>query len=190
MLNLFFFCLAATLNWKSQALPLARIKKIMRSEEPIYADLDKDVSSQSSPSAVGRFMIAGEAPVLLGKACELMIQELSLRAWMHTERNRRKTLQKADIHNAVGDSDVFDFLIDFIPQRPVSSAPAPIPAYQFQPHHHMVATSSMNGVGRDLADRERNLAHLQSQYQPPHHDQQPQAAYPPTTHTTASRQPS
>jgi len=62
-------------------------------------------------------MIAGEAPVLLGKACELMIQELTTRAWYHTEKYRRKTLQKQDLLAAVADSDVYDFLIDILPQK-------------------------------------------------------------------------
>jgi hypothetical protein len=109
----------------------------MRSDEAIYAEMERDGSSQSSSNAAGRFMIAGEAPILLGKACELMIQELSLRAWTHTERNRRKTLQKTDIHNAVGDSDVFDFLIDFIPQRPAEQTPPPAPGPAI--HHSQTA---------------------------------------------------
>ena len=51
---------------KRQELPLARIKKIMK--------LDEDVK-----------MISAEAPVLFGKACEMFIHELTMRAWIHTE---------------------------------------------------------------------------------------------------------
>ena len=56
---------------KRQELPLARIKKIMK--------LDEDVK-----------MISAEAPVLFGKACEMFIHELTMRAWVHTEDNKRR----------------------------------------------------------------------------------------------------
>ena len=38
-------------------------------------------------------MISAEAPVLFAKAAEIFIAELSLRAWIHTEDNKRRTLQ-------------------------------------------------------------------------------------------------
>ena len=38
-------------------------------------------------------MISAEAPVLFAKACEIFINELTLRAWTHTEENKRRTLQ-------------------------------------------------------------------------------------------------
>ena len=38
-------------------------------------------------------MISAEAPVLFAKAAEIFINELSLRAWIHTEDNKRRTLQ-------------------------------------------------------------------------------------------------
>ena len=38
-------------------------------------------------------MISAEAPVLFAKAAEIFVSELSLRAWFHTEENKRRTLQ-------------------------------------------------------------------------------------------------
>lgn len=38
-------------------------------------------------------MISAEAPVLFAKAAEIFIEELTLRSWVHTEDNKRKTLQ-------------------------------------------------------------------------------------------------
>ena len=38
-------------------------------------------------------MIGSEAPVIVAKACEIFIQELTLRAWERTEDNKRRTLQ-------------------------------------------------------------------------------------------------
>nr|CAH8819180.1 unnamed protein product [Trichobilharzia regenti] len=88
--------------FKTQDLPLARIKKIMK--------LDDDIKCM---------MISAEAPILFAKAAELFIRELTLRAWVHTERNRRRTLQRNDIAMAVsdGDTDQFDFLIDIVPRE-------------------------------------------------------------------------
>lgn len=38
-------------------------------------------------------MIAGEAPILFSKACELFIIELAYRSWIHTVESNRRTLQ-------------------------------------------------------------------------------------------------
>lgn len=62
------------MDLKQQVLPLARIKKIMK--------LDEDVK-----------MISAEAPLLFAKAAEIFIHELTLRSWIHTEDNKRRTLQ-------------------------------------------------------------------------------------------------
>ena len=61
-------------------------------------------------------MISGEGPILIAKASEFLIEELTLRAWLHAESHRRKTLQKNDIGNATLQSDMFDFLIDIVPR--------------------------------------------------------------------------
>ena len=39
--------------------------------------------------------ISAEAPIVFAKACELFILELTLRSWIHTEENKRRTLQVA-----------------------------------------------------------------------------------------------
>ncbi|CAG0897796.1 unnamed protein product [Darwinula stevensoni] len=86
-----------TEDFKTSVLPLARIKKIMK--------LDEDVK-----------MISAEAPVLFAKAAEIFIHELTLRAWVHTEDNKRRTLQRNDIAMAITKFDQFDFLIDIVPR--------------------------------------------------------------------------
>lgn len=90
-------------DFKQQELPLARIKKIMK--------LDEDVK-----------MISAEAPVLFAKAAEIFITELSLRAWIHTEDNKRRTLQRNDIAMAITKFDQFDFLIDIVPRDELKPA--------------------------------------------------------------------
>lgn len=91
------------LDLKQQVLPLARIKKIMK--------LDEDVK-----------MISAEAPLLFAKAAEIFIQELTLRAWIHTEDNKRRTLQRNDIAMAISKYDQFDFLIDIVPRDDMKPA--------------------------------------------------------------------
>lgn len=61
-------------------------------------------------------MIAAEAPVLFAKACEMFILELTLRSWIHTEENKRRTLQRNDIAGAINRGDIFDFLVDIVPR--------------------------------------------------------------------------
>lgn len=90
-------------DYKTQELPLARIKKIMK--------LDEDVK-----------MISAEAPMLFAKAAEIFVSELSLRAWFHTEENKRRTLQRNDIATAISKFDQFDFLIDIVPREELRPA--------------------------------------------------------------------
>lgn len=54
-------------DFKTQELPLARIKKIMR--------LEDDIAEAGTP----RFMIAAEAPIVIAKACEIFVLEVSHR---------------------------------------------------------------------------------------------------------------
>ncbi|XP_068644038.1 nuclear transcription factor Y subunit C-1-like isoform X2 [Aristolochia californica] len=81
---------------KQHQLPLARIKRVMKSDEEVK-------------------MISADAPVLFAKACELFILELTLRSWLHTEESKRRTLQRNDIARAVSRVDVLDFLADLVP---------------------------------------------------------------------------
>lgn len=66
-------------------------------------------------------MISAEAPILFAKGCDIFITELSMRAWIHAEENKRRTLQRSDIASALAKSDMFDFLIDIVPREEASS---------------------------------------------------------------------
>ncbi|XP_040986892.1 nuclear transcription factor Y subunit C-2 [Juglans microcarpa x Juglans regia] len=126
-----------TTDFKNHSLPLARIKKIMKADEDVR-------------------MISAEAPVIFAKACEMFILELTLRSWIHTEENKRRTLQKNDIAAAISRTDVFDFLVDIIPRDelkeeglgvtkatiPVVGSPADIP-YYYVPSQHPVGPTGM-----------------------------------------------
>jgi histone H3/H4 len=78
------------------ALPLARIKKIMKSDEDVR-------------------MISAEAPILFAKACELFLTDLCIRSWIRTKVDGRRTIQRADVADAISGAEVLDFLCDIVP---------------------------------------------------------------------------
>lgn len=67
-------------------------------------------------------MISAEAPILFAKGCDIFITELTMRAWIHAEDNKRRTLQRSDIAAALAKSDMFDFLIDIVPREETGHA--------------------------------------------------------------------
>jgi len=54
----------------------------------------------------------------------VFIAELTSRAWLVAQSNKRRTLQKSDVAAAIGYSDMFDFLIDIVPREEVIPAGA------------------------------------------------------------------
>jgi len=95
-----------THDYKLHQLPLARIKKVMKADPEVK-------------------MISAEAPILFAKGCDIFITELTMRAWIHAEENKRRTLQRSDIASALAKSDMFDFLIDIVPREEASHARKP-----------------------------------------------------------------
>ncbi|KAH8824335.1 histone-fold-containing protein [Flagelloscypha sp. PMI_526] len=100
-------------------LPLARIKKVMKSDPEIK-------------------MIAADAPILLCKACEILISEITSRAYIIADSNKRRTISRSDVAKGLTKSDQFDFLIDIVPReeedgavgsggRRVNEVPQPLP---------------------------------------------------------------
>lgn len=104
-------------DFKNHQLPLARIKKVMKTDEDVR-------------------MISAEAPILFAKGCDVFITELTMRAWIHAEENKRRTLQKSDIAAALTKSDMFDFLIDVVPreeEKPKKSYQARVDGFSSAP---------------------------------------------------------
>ncbi|TBU22686.1 histone-fold-containing protein [Dichomitus squalens] len=87
-----------TPDYRHPPLPLARIKKVMKSDPEVK-------------------MIAADAPILFCKACEIFIAEITARAFIIADSNKRRTLSRADIAKALSKSDQFDFLIDIVPRE-------------------------------------------------------------------------
>lgn len=102
-LRYFWQCQIATAereepDFKHPPLPLARIKKVMKSDPEVK-------------------MISADAPILFSKACEIFISEVTARAYLVAEQHKRRTLAKADVARALSKSDQFDFLIDIVPRE-------------------------------------------------------------------------
>jgi histone H3/H4 len=95
------FCGGVSARTGPHALPLARIKKIMKRSAGETAD-------------GGARMISGEAPVVFSKACELFVAELTRRAWAATLEGKRRTVHREDVATAVHNTDLFDFLVDVV----------------------------------------------------------------------------
>ncbi|KAF8412275.1 hypothetical protein HHK36_000236 [Tetracentron sinense] len=89
------------------SLPLARIKKIMKKS-------GDDVK-----------MISGEAPIVFSKACELFIEEITLRSWIVTLQGKRRTLHKDDVAAALIATDIFDFLVNMVSNSSTSCEDTP-----------------------------------------------------------------
>ncbi|MQM17515.1 hypothetical protein Taro_050486 [Colocasia esculenta] len=172
-----------TTDFKNHSLPLARIKKIMKADEDVR-------------------MISAEAPVIFAKACEMFILELTLRSWIHTEENKRRTLQKNDIAAAITRTDIFDFLVDIVPRDElkeeglgipraalpaVGAPPDAIPYYYVQAQHQVAPPGMIMGKPVDqsaasaaaiyASQQPHTVAYMpwpQPQGQPSSQQQQPQ----------------
>ncbi|XP_069152175.1 nuclear transcription factor Y subunit C-1-like [Solanum lycopersicum] len=96
-------------DFMGHSLPISRIKKIMKS--------DKEVR-----------MISAESPILLAKACELFIQDLTHRSWLKAQECQRQTLKKIDFFTVLKETELFDFLVDAISMdEPEEEAPTYVP---------------------------------------------------------------
>eukprot|EP00297_Palpitomonas_bilix_P011238 CAMPEP_0113886008 /NCGR_PEP_ID=MMETSP0780_2-20120614/11277_1 /TAXON_ID=652834 /ORGANISM="Palpitomonas bilix" /LENGTH=268 /DNA_ID=CAMNT_0000874097 /DNA_START=982 /DNA_END=1788 /DNA_ORIENTATION=- /assembly_acc=CAM_ASM_000599 len=130
---------------KNHAFPLARIKKIMKADEDVRT-------------------ISSEAPVLFAKACELFILELTLRAWVHTDEAKRRTLQRNDVAMAICRTDVFDFLIDVMPKEdlkhPLGEGDMPFLANGEMPLYYPVASELS---GKEAEEEEWKQKHIEAQ---------------------------
>ncbi|KAH0462462.1 hypothetical protein IEQ34_010037 [Dendrobium chrysotoxum] len=61
-------------------------------------------------------MIAAKASVVFARACEMVILELTHRAWTHVEKNKCQTLQKKMISPLQSaEQTFFYFLVDIVP---------------------------------------------------------------------------
>ncbi|KAG6476105.1 hypothetical protein ZIOFF_065341 [Zingiber officinale] len=83
-------------DFQKLCIPITRVKKIVKK----IMRPDKNV------------MLSDDALVLLAKACELFSLELTHKSWMHTEKAKRKTLQKKGITVTINRSKIYEFLLN------------------------------------------------------------------------------
>lgn len=60
-------------------------------------------------------MVSATSAVLLSKAIEMLIMDLTLRAWMQADKGKCRTLKRYDFARAIRDEELFDFLSDIVP---------------------------------------------------------------------------
>jgi histone H3/H4 len=105
-------------------LPLARIKKIMKSDSSVR-------------------MISSEAPVIFGKACELFILDLTIRALANCEKEKDSSsnlvITRLHVAQAINQSECFDFLADVVPLT--------------QPNNNI---TSNNDISTSISDENKN----------------------------------
>lgn len=171
------------------SFPLARVKKVMKMDEWIKLELERESNTQDEQenNSSAKLMIAAESPILVGKACELLVKDLSIRAWLHTKRKKRKTVQRNDILSAISNNEMFDFLIDVVmhrhswipPQTNVKSSVSPpgVPIETTQPsitiaHEmtHEIPTISHSETATSLTGtiKTPELQHFESLNHHPH----------------------
>jgi len=120
-------------DYKLHQLPLARIKKVMKADPEVK-------------------MISAEAPILFAKGCDIFITELTMRAWIHAEENKRRTLQRSDIASALAKSDMFDFLIDIVPREDATPQHKKKPEYPNVGATYTVPDPSHSGAPSGLVE--------------------------------------
>ena len=145
-------------DYKLHHLPLARIKKVMKADPEVK-------------------MISAEAPILFAKGCDIFITELTMRAWIHAEENKRRTLQRSDIASALAKSDMFDFLIDIVPREEAASHAKRSGG---QGSSNTTAAQSVSTASNQIAPPHGNV-----QQQPHPHQPAPQHHMPPPEYTLA-----
>lgn len=77
-------------------LPLSRIKRVMRADDSVA-------------------MIGNDAPLIMSKACEFFISELSVGSWLHARVQKRRTLLKKDVVVAASNMPLCNFLSAIMP---------------------------------------------------------------------------
>ncbi|EIN04272.1 hypothetical protein PUNSTDRAFT_76432, partial [Punctularia strigosozonata HHB-11173 SS5] len=111
-----------TPDYRHPALPLARIKKVMKSGPEV-----KCVHQQNT--------------LIFTNNCLLSLSEITARAFIVADSNKRRTLSQQDIAKALAKSDQFDFHIDIVPRD--------------DGHGHAAGQGGSAGQGFDQAARKK-----------------------------------
>jgi hypothetical protein len=111
-------------------LPLSRIKRVMRADDSVamIGKIWQNNRSLSQISAGARFplhahastsllicLAGNDAPLIMSKACEFFISELSVGSWLHARVQKRRTLLKKDVVVAASNMPLCNFLSAIMP---------------------------------------------------------------------------
>ncbi len=92
----------------------------MKQEETILSKIRAtNAAAINDVKNSGPLLIASDSLIIMSKAVEMMIKELTARAWRHTRRSKKNTVSNQFIREAVMESEVYDFLIDIVPRSEV-----------------------------------------------------------------------
>lgn len=120
----------AASDYKNHEFAKSRMKRLVKSSNSAQVCICDQITCSSlilvnskvfNPSifiyicvCVCKQKVKAESPFILAKACELLIEDIARRSWLRTKNNRRRSLEKSDIINAMLDSKEHSFLIDKI----------------------------------------------------------------------------
>lgn len=130
-------------------------------------------------------MISAEAPILFAKGCDIFITELTMRAWIHAEENKRRTLQRSDIASALAKSDMFDFLIDIVPREDATPQHKRRPEYAPQGTYTLPDPAQGGATGAGMPPEQaqmggpQDFGSVEQQHMAPQQYQQQMSSYPP-----------
>ncbi|KAI3599188.1 nuclear transcription factor y subunit c-4 [Moniliophthora roreri] len=129
-----------TPDYRHPTLPLARIKKVMKSDPDVkqpmvwlLANVLRSRNNDDVELAQLQFYSAKHAKVSRHTSLRdvrsneralyiVFIAEITARAFIIADSNKRRTLSRSDIAQALSKSDQFDFLIDIVPREDASQA--------------------------------------------------------------------
>ncbi|EEB93782.1 hypothetical protein MPER_07520 [Moniliophthora perniciosa FA553] len=118
-----------TPDFRHPALPLARIKKVMKSDPDVkvcgpvdtlggHAEMETIVDDCCGwYGALTGIVQVGWTDGIFHKYSPNNILQSMRKAFINADSNKRRTLSRSDIATAIAKSDQFDFLIDIIPRE-------------------------------------------------------------------------
>jgi nuclear transcription factor Y gamma len=82
-------------DFSKRVIPMTCLKKVLCAEK-------------------GKMMMTFDTPSFVTKACEIFVQELSLRSWMCANSHHRDIILDSDIAEAIASMESYDFLNDVL----------------------------------------------------------------------------
>jgi len=98
----------------------------------------------------GKMMMTSDTPTFLTKACEIFVQELSVRSWVCASSHNRSTILDSDIAEAIASIESYDFLNDVLCAHLEKYKFDPCLQSTKKPYHHMLTSQSSTSLESSL----------------------------------------